>query len=754
MKKSKQWRRENKIKKMTALLEISELNNRDRMNAAASSVHVDSNASLDNSPDEPICKKLKLSDDPSCIDTKQSSQTELDDSGREKYSEEELAKLRSLLKESYNKYKKRPTLSLKEPGLQARLDVPTCDRVPLFLSDIQALILATILKCDSPVVPRWYKLIKSGHLSSVRILFIEGAGLSDHLLANEKLTVVGGSSFPIPFEVVMPSAYCGNLVEELCAVPLARNQYDRLVRTYGSLQKAVKKPNSGVFRVLRAFFPVQLKSEHGDDSDIDSNIESSSKEKTEQSDVKKEDFVDSMKSSITNACDSKDEKTNSLKETKSQEIETVPSNGQESSLQKTPTLPKLPPSDKFPRTALLLSAWQMIEEGYPLLLNDEMKHKYQDFVFTKAKYKEVNNFSPMYGLDCEMCITVGGKSEVTRVAIVNEKHETVLDSLVLPYNRIVQYLTKYSGITPSMMKGVTTRLEHIQDYIRDFLEPDAILVGQSLQFDLKALKVIHPYCIDTSVILNVTGDRYRKAKLSKLSELFLSEDIQKSKDGHSPVEDSLASLKLAQLKLQHSLEFGDEVLKNQGTVIAESAISLPKKQQKPRLKEDISGYATSLFSLTSRKGEHATIVSTPELLEHYIDYLDAKTTTYEQYGSILPDPNEGSGDKSLKTGGVTCVIADSNKSVVKRTTKNASNSFLTLGHIRLTADESDSSTLQEHKILEEVNSYIAQMQEDAPLNSLSLVVLCGREKSSNGACFMKLATQAQHLKFQPKDSAT
>ena len=97
----------------------------------------------------------------------------------------------------------------------------------------------------------------------------------------------------------------------------------------------------------------------------------------------------------------------------------------------------------------------------------------------------------------------------------------------------------------------------------------------------------------------------------------------------------------------------------------------------------------------------ATIVSTPELLEHYIDYLDAKTTAYEQYGSILPDPNEGSGDKSLKTGGVTCVIADSNKSVVKRTTKNASNSFLTLGHIRLTADESDSSTLQEHKILEE-----------------------------------------------------
>lgn len=63
---------------------------------------------------------------------------------------------------------------------------------------------------------------------------------------------------------------------------------------------------------------------------------------------------------------------------------------------------------------------------------------------------------------------------------------------------------------------------------------------------------MHPYCIDTSVILNVTGDRYRKSKLSKLSELFLNENIQTGKHGHSPVEDSLASLKLVQMKLSHS----------------------------------------------------------------------------------------------------------------------------------------------------------------------------------------------------------
>lgn len=36
----------------------------------------------------------------------------------------------------------------------------------------------------------------------------------------------------------------------------------------------------------------------------------------------------------------------------------------------------LPASDKFPRTQLLLSAWQMIEEGYPIPLNASLREKY------------------------------------------------------------------------------------------------------------------------------------------------------------------------------------------------------------------------------------------------------------------------------------------------------------------------------------------------------------------------------------------
>ena len=47
----------------------------------------------------------------------------------------------------------------------------------------------------------------------------------------------------------------------------------------------------------------------------------------------------------------------------------------------------------------------------------------------------------------------------------------------------------------------------VQTSLREILPEDCILVGQSLNSDLNALKMMHPYVIDTSVIFNITGDR-------------------------------------------------------------------------------------------------------------------------------------------------------------------------------------------------------------------------------------------------------
>ena len=99
-------------------------------------------------------------------------------------------------------------------------------------------------------------------------------------------------------------------------------------------------------------------------------------------------------------------------------------------------------------------------------------------------------------------------SELARVTIVNRKCEAVYDSFVLPEKPIVDYATRYSpfrfirctsrlplplrrwsGITPEKMVGVTTRLKDVQTKLTELFDFNTILVGHSLDCDLRALKV-------------------------------------------------------------------------------------------------------------------------------------------------------------------------------------------------------------------------------------------------------------------------
>lgn len=92
-----------------------------------------------------------------------------------------------------------------------------------------------------------------------------------------------------------------------------------------------------------------------------------------------------------------------------------------------------------------------------------------------------------------------------------------------PENAITNYLTRYSGITEEMLNDVTVTLHDVQQTLRTLLPPDAILVGQSLNSDLHTLKMMHPYIIDTSVIFNLTGDRYYKISVNvNVSEQYIS----------------------------------------------------------------------------------------------------------------------------------------------------------------------------------------------------------------------------------------
>uniref|UniRef100_A0A8C7MNE3 RNA exonuclease 5 n=1 Tax=Oncorhynchus kisutch TaxID=8019 RepID=A0A8C7MNE3_ONCKI len=142
------------------------------------------------------------------------------------------------------------------------------------------------------------------------------------------------------------------------------------------------------------------------------------------------------------------------------------------------------------------------------------------------------------------CLTEWG-NELTRISLVDSRGSCVLDELVKPPNRILHYLTQFSGITRAMLQPITTTLREVQSKLKKVLPRDAVLVGHSLENDLRALNLIHPHVIDTSLLYR--REFGRRFKLKVLAETVLKKQIQtEERKGHDPTEDAQAALELAQ----------------------------------------------------------------------------------------------------------------------------------------------------------------------------------------------------------------
>jgi len=177
----------------------------------------------------------------------------------------------------------------------------------------------------------------------------------------------------------------------------------------------------------------------------------------------------------------------------------------------------------------------------------------ENFVITKSTKSNKNAEEPnFYALDCEMVNTTEG-IEIVRVTVINHEGEEVYESKVKPFNPILDYKSKYSGITEESLRHCSKRLFEVQLDLLKMFDKDSILIGHSLESDLKALKMVHYNVVDTSIIYpHKYGPPY-KWGLKLLSEQHLQRIIQ-SEEGHDSKEDALASLDLVWKKLKEDVK--------------------------------------------------------------------------------------------------------------------------------------------------------------------------------------------------------
>ena len=73
--------------------------------------------------------------------------------------------------------------------------------------------------------------------------------------------------------------------------------------------------------------------------------------------------------------------------------------------------------------------------------------------------------------------------------MVNMECETVYETLVKPPHPITDYNTRFSGLFPEDLAGVEVTLVDVQKHILSFVSESTILMGHSLESDLRSLKV-------------------------------------------------------------------------------------------------------------------------------------------------------------------------------------------------------------------------------------------------------------------------
>uniref|UniRef100_G3PL37 Exonuclease domain-containing protein n=1 Tax=Gasterosteus aculeatus aculeatus TaxID=481459 RepID=G3PL37_GASAC len=173
----------------------------------------------------------------------------------------------------------------------------------------------------------------------------------------------------------------------------------------------------------------------------------------------------------------------------------------------------------------------------------------EGFVSTVPRLPSDTSCPGVYSLDCDMCYTIHGL-ELSRVTVVNWSLQVVYDTFVRPDNEVIDYNTRFSGVSEEDVKGNRTSLREVQETLLSFVSADTILIGHGLETDLCALKLLHGTVVDTSVVFPHRLGLPHKLTLNNLTAEYLMRIIQESVCGHDTEEDAAACMELMLWRLK------------------------------------------------------------------------------------------------------------------------------------------------------------------------------------------------------------
>ncbi|XP_017276074.1 RNA exonuclease 1 homolog [Kryptolebias marmoratus] len=176
-------------------------------------------------------------------------------------------------------------------------------------------------------------------------------------------------------------------------------------------------------------------------------------------------------------------------------------------------------------------------------VQDARKESLDGFVSTFSKPLPPDGNGGVFALDCEMCYTKQGL-ELTRVTVIDSEMRVIYDTFVKPESKVVDYNTRFSGVTEEDLENATITLRDVQAVLLSMFRAESILIGHSLESDLLALKLIHSSVVDTSVVFpHRLGLPYKRA-LKNLMADYLKRIIQDNVEGHDSSEDASACMEL------------------------------------------------------------------------------------------------------------------------------------------------------------------------------------------------------------------